>query len=88
MNEKKKRERPLTPPQIAERLGVGVNKVLCWIRSGELTAINLTVNPKGERPRYRIQPSDLESFLLKRRTVPKPKVNRRRRKQSGVIEYF
>ena len=43
----------LTPPQVAKRLGVNPDKVLHWIRKGELHAVNVTVKPGG-RPKYRI----------------------------------
>ena len=43
----------LTPPQVARRLGVNPDKVLSWIRSGELSAVNVTTKPGG-RPKYRI----------------------------------
>jgi excisionase family DNA binding protein len=39
-----------TPPEIARRLGVGPEKVLAWIRSGELAAVNLATTRHG-RPR-------------------------------------
>ncbi len=57
----------LTPPQVAKQLGVNADKILAWIRSGELTAINVAQN-LGGRPRYRVTSQDLEQFQDSRRT--------------------
>lgn len=75
-------EKYLTPPNIAKRLGVTCDKVLGWIRSGQLRAVNLS---EGGRPRWKISPTDLETFLTTksnrvaateprrtRRAIPKP----------------
>lgn len=67
---------PLTPPQVAAQLGVSPDTVLAWIRSGELLALNVG-NPKGKRPRFRVEPGALAEF--KRRRAPEPKPVRRRR---------
>lgn len=31
----------LSPPEVADRLGINAGKVLAWIRSGELRATNV-----------------------------------------------
>ena len=36
-----------TPPQVADLYGVDVHKILVWIRSGELGALNLAAKPGG-----------------------------------------
>ncbi|GAB5516578.1 helix-turn-helix domain-containing protein [Rhodopirellula baltica] len=56
-----------TPPQFAKLLGVKPDKVLDWIHSGELVAINCASNPNGERPRWRIPDDEAGKFLLRRR---------------------
>ena len=66
----------LTPPKIAKMLGVGMDKVLNWIRKGDLKAINTTAKPGG-RPRYRIMPEDLETFKKCRMPQPRPKIQKR-----------
>jgi len=43
----------LTPPQVAKLLAVKHDKILSWIRTGELRAINLAAR-QGGRPRWRI----------------------------------
>jgi excisionase family DNA binding protein len=78
----------LTPPEIAKRLRVNVDKVLTWIRSGELRAINVATR-RGCRPRYRVAVVDLESFLRSRAVVPPQPVTRRRSKPANdVIEFY
>jgi len=82
--------RHLTPPAIADRLGVAAETVISWIRSGELPAAN--VARRGcRRPRYRVDPADLAAFLAARRPdapPPTAKAARRRRQQAGVIEFY
>ena len=73
----------LTPPQVAKRLGVNADKVLSWIRSGELSAVNVTIKPGG-RPKYRITAADLDTF--KNRRSPQPRIKpKRAAKPSGKI---
>ncbi len=42
-----------TPPQLARRYGVNVDKVHQWIKTGELLAVNVAASACG-RPRWRI----------------------------------
>jgi hypothetical protein len=58
-----------TPPQLAKQLGVGPRKILAWIASGELTAINLAADPSG-RPVWRITADALERFFASRQATP------------------
>lgn len=80
------------PPQYARELGVSVCKVLRWIDTGELKAVNMAVDRKG-RPRWKIRREDIADFERKRANTPatdeKPK--RRRAKVAAgcdVIEFF
>lgn len=76
-----------TPPQVAEDYGVDPHRVVAWIKSGKLHAIN--VSDGLQRPRYRISPEALVAFELARSAGPEPKVSRiRRHKPEGVIEFF
>lgn len=72
----------MTPPQFAEFIGVSAEKVLGWIRTGELRAINLS---QSSRPRWKIVAKDAQAFLdgranhstatpakKSRRTMPTP----------------
>ena len=55
---------PLTVKAVADQLGVAVETVSDWIKSGQLKASNVGKGTK--RGRYRIQESDLEEFLENR----------------------
>jgi len=65
-----KRERnTLSPPEVAQQLGVTPETVIGWIKSGTLKATNVG---KGKtRPRYRIQQSNIDLFLLSRQPEPR-----------------
>ena len=67
-----------TPPEIAKELRIRPDKVLTWIRSGELAAIDVS-ETAGGRPRWRISEADLQDFLKRRRATPPPKQTRQRR---------
>lgn len=60
----------LTPPDVAKLLRVSNEKLLGWIRRGELTAVNVG---NGNRPRFRISPESLNAFLKVREVQPPPK---------------
>lgn len=78
----------LTPPEVARQWGVSIDKVLTWIRSGELRALNLATRLTG-RPRYRIDVNDLRDFEQRRAVIPPSPPERRRRKSTAdVIEFF
>lgn len=77
-----------TPPQVAKQLGVSPDKILAWIRKGELHATNVAAVGSG-RPRYRISAEDLAKFQAMRQNVkPPPKPPRRGKKDDGVIQFF
>ena len=78
----------LTPPKIAQQLGVCVDKVHGWIKRGELRAVDVSEQPGHGRPRFRIDPGDLTDFLRGREVVARPKPQRRRRKSSDVIKFY
>lgn len=68
----------LTPPQLAKLWGVTPEKVIAWIRAGELPAFNVA-ETMGSRPRYRISREDLDTFkarraVVKRKPTPKPRL--------------
>lgn len=68
----------LTPPELASRLRVKAAKVINWIRSGELRAIDLATRG-SRRPRYRISPEAVAEFERRRSAAPLPRPIRRRR---------
>jgi hypothetical protein len=75
---------------VARLLRVSADKVLGWIYSGELRAVNVAAR-RGGRPRWRIDVADLALFEQAREAVPEPaaaRTPRRRGQAAGVIEYF
>lgn len=58
--------RKLTPPEVAEMWGVSNDKILAFIRSGELRAINAATPGRSQRPRYLIDLDDLADFERRR----------------------
>ena len=78
--------RYLTPPEVAKRYGVNASKVLGFIHSGELRAVNVAASTLG-RARWRISPSDIAVFEQRRSAVAPPKT-RPRQKSVGIIEFF
>jgi hypothetical protein len=74
-----------TPPQISRRYGVATKKVIDWIRSGELVALNLA-NRNCSRPRYSVTPEALEAFERSRLVVPDAEPTPRLRRQSLQIK--
>jgi hypothetical protein len=78
----------VSPPELARRYKVDPSKIIGWIKSGELPAVNLATRSTG-RPRYAIDERDIELFELRRSATPPPKATRRqRRKDTQVIEFF
>ena len=78
---------PITPPAFADYLSVNENKILHWIHSGALTAINVATET-STRPRWRILPVHAEEFLASRRAVQPPKQQRRTKSASGAKSFF
>jgi excisionase family DNA binding protein len=79
----------LTPPELASELGVSPDKILYWINSGELRAVNVTKARSG-RPRYRIDRPAIEEFKkLRANPSPAPKIRRKKfQPPADVIEFF
>ena len=78
----------LRPPEIARRWGVSNDKILQFIRTGELKAINAVCPGRGQRPRYLIDVVDLEDFERRRTVCPPHAPVRRRRERLGAGEYY
>ena len=80
----------LTPPQVARARGVKPAKVLAWIGSGELEAVNHAGRTTG-RPRWRISAEALQAFdraRSNRAPVSAPPASPRRRRDAAVTQYF
>ena len=67
----------ISPPALAKRYGVKPAKVLAWIASGELVAINTAERSTG-RPRWQISPEAIADFERRRSSRPPTKPTRRR----------
>jgi hypothetical protein len=73
----------VSPPALAKRYGVKPDKVLTWIASRELEAINVAERSTG-RPRWRISPEAIAAFERRRSSQPEqvkpvPRYRRRRK---------
>ena len=78
----------LKVPEAAADYGISDTKVLGWIRSGELRAVNVAASRCG-RPRWRIEKSELERFMAARMNATPVKVPRTRPpRNEGVIQFY
>lgn len=75
-----------TVPQLADHLGIAQDKVLAWLRGGELVGINVAERP-GRRPRWRIADAEFQRFLRARQSAAAPKIHRTRG-DNGEREFF
>jgi hypothetical protein len=76
----------LTPPKLAARWQVKPSKVIAWIRSGELDAIDVSTRPGIGRPRYRISTEAIELFEARRAAGPVSTSSRpKRTKRPGRV---
>ena len=81
----------LTPPELAELWGISPAKIIGFIRSGELRAINVAQSD-CHRPRYLIDVADIERLEQSRRVIPDGGLSTtqklRRKAAAGVKEFF
>lgn len=77
----------LTPAQAAELLGIATGKVLGWIQSGELSAVDVSA-ARGQRPRWRIDPAEWDRFINARRSSPPPKLSKPRKLRGTVTKFI
>jgi hypothetical protein len=77
----------LTPPELARRWGISPDKVLAWIKSGELRAVNGALKVHG-RPRFLIDVADIIAFEQRRMVAISSQACNRKRQPAGVIQYF
>jgi len=76
----------LTPPQLAKLWGISCDKVIAWIRAGELRAIDASTK-RGGRPRYLIDEDDVAAFERSRSTVATPPSTSTKRRRGDVPQY-
>ena len=77
----------LTPPEVGRLLGVSADKVLRWITSGELPAVDLSTR-RGPRPRWHVSRAAMETFLLRRQSQPAAPIARRKKKREKKLRFF
>jgi excisionase family DNA binding protein len=79
----------LTVAAVAKRLGVKSTKVLGWISAGELKATNVAKTP-GTKRKYKVEPTELEAFLERRKVsyTAKPASQRRQPLPPGVERFY
>jgi len=83
----KSQDRLLLVAEVAAKLNVGPDQVIALIRAHKLVAFDISVN--GRKPRWRVDPADLDRFLASRRPSAMPaRSPRRRANSSTVIQYF
>lgn len=73
----------ITPPAIARRFGITHEKVMHWIKSGQLKAVNIATRPTG-RPRYVVAETELQAFENRRASVPMTPIPRKRKETAHV----
>jgi hypothetical protein len=78
-----------TVGEYAKSRGIGEEKVLDWIASGQLAAINLAARAGG-RPRWRIPQDAIDCFEAGRTSAPavKPPAAKRRSRPADYVQYF
>lgn len=78
-------------PHLAKEWGVSTAKIIAFIKSGELLAIDVSTRQE-KRPRYLIDRADIEAFERARQVVPDGGLSTtqrlRRRAAGDVNEYF
>ena len=78
----------ITPPEVAALWGISCEKVLNFIRSGELRAINAASPGRNQRPRYLIDVTDLADFERRRSTGPAPKQPPKQKRRASNGDFY
>ncbi|MGA2259562.1 MAG: helix-turn-helix domain-containing protein [Thermoguttaceae bacterium] len=76
-----------SPPTLAARWGLDKAKIIGWIRSGELRAINAAAK-RGGRPRYLIDVEDIQAFEQVREVLPACPQRRVRRNRHTIVKKY
>lgn len=79
--------RKITPPELARRWGIDKAKVIAWIRSGELRAIDACTRRKT-KPRYLIDLADIRTFEEAREVIPACPPPRARRARRPTVKQY
>lgn len=86
-------KKTLKVAEIAERYRVGAPKVIAWIKSGQLKAVDVSASGKGVKQHYRVFESELEAFEQRRsvceaESQPRRHRKRRSRVTDGMTRFF
>jgi hypothetical protein len=76
----------LTTADVAKHFIVNIDKILGFINSGELEAINIAKDANGKNPRWRITPEALADFERRRSSAPPAKPSRRKQPASDSYQ--
>jgi hypothetical protein len=76
----------LTTLEVARRYRVGRDKVLSWIKRGELAAVNTA--PPLAKPRWVILPEALADFERGRQAPPPARQQLRRKQRTTEIDFI
>jgi hypothetical protein len=78
----------LTPPEVGRRWRIKAERVISFIKSGQLRAMDVA-SPTSTRPRYRIDMAAVLEFESTRSGARTPKPLRRKKaRQTDVVEFF
>lgn len=77
----------LTVRDVAKRYRCSPDKIRLFIARGELAAVNIATALCG-RPRWVITTEALADFEKRRAGGPPPKPARRKRKPTGLVDYY
>jgi excisionase family DNA binding protein len=78
-----------TTRDLCERYGVSEHTVLSWINQGDIRAINVGRRTGAKKPRWRFREEDVVAFeQLRTPSLPAPRAPRRKRPDTGVIEFY
>jgi hypothetical protein len=74
------------PRDLCRRWRVGLDKIMVWIRRGELRALDMSSSRSG-RPRFVVTAEMVAEFEARRATTPPPKPVRRKKRTDEVDFY-
>jgi hypothetical protein len=76
-----------TTADLAARWRIGQGKILAWIRSGGLPAVNVAATVLG-RARFVVLPEAVLEFERRRSTLPPPRQARRKKTTQQIIDFY
>ena len=76
----------MTTAEVADQLRIDPDRVVAWIKAGQLVAVNIG---DGAKPRFRVSPGSLADFLEHRRpNPPTPRPRARQRRRTNERKYY